>query len=298
MNGQKELYMPALSTLLAQPRLSLITRTGDREISRIQDLLEQKLLVSDRDDLEKILGTLLASGQPEVPKTLDLIGHSTADEPLLQLGDLLIDGESALTRSLFRELADQDVLPRLGVSAVRLIGSRTATSPRGRRTMRALSELLGLPVYGSTGLVYAASFDADGFCDDLTLIANEDEWREHRDTIPPARATSRVFDIDSLTSVDLATIQPRAERHVVDVHVSRVIVEMLERSGGAWMPGLLALPSCELALPATEPGRHYVAHLMIDDGYLRVYPTDLQDTGMLYRVSAPHELRELIDQLR
>src|SRR5215813_2249948 len=112
--------MEQLRSLLARPRLSVITRHADYELARIQNTIEGAALVDGRADLEQLFSSLLVVGTG-TPKTLDLIGHSAKD-CLLQLGDWVIDASRPSVTAYFRGLADNDVLPRLGVHAVRLLG--------------------------------------------------------------------------------------------------------------------------------------------------------------------------------
>src|SRR5689334_20409953 len=123
------------SALLAQPHLSVISSDADGEVGRIQELVATRVVVEGRGDLEALLGRLLAVGAPPTPRTLDLIGHATPDQGLLVLGGWVIDAASPRVRAFFRELAELEVLPRLGVHEVRLLGDRTAVTPAGRATL-------------------------------------------------------------------------------------------------------------------------------------------------------------------
>src|SRR5438094_7148983 len=87
---------------------------------------------------------------------------------MLMLGDWIIDATRPGVTAFFRELADNDVLPRLGVHALRLIGCQTADSGLGRATICTLSDILGLEVYATTKLIYSAHYDHQGFRDDCT----------------------------------------------------------------------------------------------------------------------------------
>ena len=59
---------------------------------------------------------------PTRPSTLDLIGHSTRGHHLLRLGQTPIDMLDPQVASFFRALARAGLLPRLQVTAVRLLG--------------------------------------------------------------------------------------------------------------------------------------------------------------------------------
>ena len=60
------------------------------------------------------------------PVTLDLIGHSTPGHHLLRLGTTPIDMLDRTVASFFTDLAATGLLPRLGITAVRLLGCETA----------------------------------------------------------------------------------------------------------------------------------------------------------------------------
>jgi hypothetical protein len=97
------------------------------------------------------------------PATLDLIGHSTRDHHLLRLGATPIDMLDRAVARFFRSLADADLLPRLQISAVRLLGCETAVTDSGQRTLRMLSQTLRLPVYGTQKPLYKSHSNALGF---------------------------------------------------------------------------------------------------------------------------------------
>jgi len=99
----------------------------------------------------------------ERPRTLDLIGHSTSGHHLLRLGRTRIDMLDRAVAGFFQDLAVAGLLPRLGISAVRLLGCETAVSEAGQRTLRLLSATLGLPVYGTSKPLMKSHSDAQGF---------------------------------------------------------------------------------------------------------------------------------------
>jgi hypothetical protein len=291
--------MSSSSTLLAQPRLSIITRHSDAEMSRIQNLVEHKVLVDGRCELEALLGELLSCAERPSPKTLDLIGHSTADDGLLQLGDWVIDSARSTVTAFFRELADNDVLPRLGVHAVRLLGCRTAETAHGRTTICALADILGLEVYGTTGLLFANHYDARGFHDEWRfLLTGASDLRHTTPTQPPARSrtTTRVLDIDALPAVPADALR-RYPRRIANEHAARSLLRLVRRNEGAIMPGLLTLPQCEVALPADEPGAYRLAQVLLDGQFVRVYPDGAAQPGVLFPVTDPFALQLLVEKL-
>jgi len=287
--------------LLAQRHLSVITRHADSELARIQDTIEHAVLVDDRSDLERLLGELLAIEHPVVPKTLDLIGHSTADSSLLRLGDWVIDATSPTVTAFFRELADHAVLPRLGVCAVRLLGCQTAETEQGRATLCALSDLLGLEVYGSTELIFASHYDRHGYKDerDFLLTSSTDVRRKARPSQALLRGTpySRTLDVDALPTTSLQVGERAWPQRIASGDAAGAFLRLIRRGEGGTMPGLLTGPRCEIALPAARAGAYHVAQILLDYQFIRVYPDGPDGDGVVYPVVDPQALRTIVDSL-
>lgn len=130
----------------------LIERVADsRPIERLAGL--RHLL----DRLHRCRGCVPRAGR----RTLDLLAHATPDR-LLQLGSTVLDPRRPGVRRVFEEMARDSVLPRLGIHEVRLLGCETAMSRAGQAAIRALTEILGVRVVGTTRPLYAAHFDATG----------------------------------------------------------------------------------------------------------------------------------------
>jgi hypothetical protein len=98
------------------------------------------------------------------PVTLDLIGHSTPGHHLLRLGNTAIDMLDRRVAGFFTDLAATALLPRLGITAVRLLGCETAVTDAGQRTLRLLTATLRVPVYGTSKPLMKSHSDAAGFC--------------------------------------------------------------------------------------------------------------------------------------
>jgi len=296
--------MMQTDALLTTQHLSVITQQADAELTRIQNIIENKVLVGGRVDLEELLGRLLEArdaGAPCTPKTLDLIGHSTAGKSLLMLGDWVIDASSSRVTAFFRELADVEVLPRLGVHAVRLLGCDTAESEQGRATICALASLLGLEVHGTTELLYSAHYDARGFRDDCThvLVAASDlrGAREPRAARGSSPTYPRTLDLDALPARPLAPHAHAWPRRLADIDATRALLRLVRRTDGAHMPGLLAQPHCELAIPSARPGHCHVAQVILGGEFIRVYPDGTDAPGVLYPAVDASALRQLVDAL-
>lgn len=105
---------------------------------------------------------MLASELTARPLRLDLIGHATRGASLLRLGADAIDMFEPRVVRFFEELANERLLARLGITAVRLLGCHTATSPIGQRTMHRLARVLDVPVYGSRTALLRSHYGAEG----------------------------------------------------------------------------------------------------------------------------------------
>lgn len=291
--------------LLTRPRISIVTSHPDAEVSRLQALLGDHLQADGRSTLEVLLGQLVyACSEPApVSMTLDLIGHATADG-LLRIGDWVIDGESSTVTAFFRGIAELDVLPKIGVTALRVLGCSTAVTTRARGTLKILSELLGLEVYGTLGPIYSLHYDASGFSHQwrfLLSAASEPYALQPPPHSAPADeraplATRRSLDIDALPVVPVRAARAWP-RHLLGHEDARAVLALIDRAQGAQMPGLLAIPSLELALPSHREGHCHVAELILDGQFVRVYPDGFDQPGIVYPVSAPQHLIGLVSEL-
>src|SRR5688572_1164021 len=84
-------------------------------VKRCTDIHRANSLADLRAVLERRLDSRTS------PVTLDLLGHSTRDHHLLRLGDDRVDMLDPVVARFFRALADEQLLPRLEVVAVRLL---------------------------------------------------------------------------------------------------------------------------------------------------------------------------------
>ena len=75
------------------------------------------------------------------------------------------------------------------------------------------------------------------------------------------------------------------------------MLELVDRVQGAQMPGLLAIPSRELALPSSRADHCHLAEVILDGQFLRVYPDGATQPGIVYPVSAPQRLLSLVTSL-
>jgi hypothetical protein len=278
----------------------VITRQPDVEMTQIQNAIEHKALVEGRADLEALFSGLLASDGERTPKTLDLIGHSTG-KGFLKLGDWVIDGSRPAVTAYFRELADNDVLPRLGIQSMRLLGCQTAASPVTRATIRTLSELLGMPVLGATTVLFASHYDTNGFVERRHyLLAGpndfHDEPAEDADTL--AVRSPRILDVDALPASPVHESSISWPYRLATADDARFMLRLIRRAEGAPMPGLLAAPVCEVALPSAVSGLFHSLQVLLGGAFVRVYPDGDHRPGIVYPVDDPHALRARVESLQ
>ncbi len=284
-----------MQQFLDRTHLTITSRQLDHELARLHAVVEHKLLVDGRGELEETLGALLAARtSPPIPKTLDFVGHATPAS-LLALGNWVLDRTNPTVTAFFRELADNDVLPRLGVSAVRLLGCGTATTQRARDTIIALTDILELPVLGTTSLVHAGHFGSEGFDPAWSfLLVGATELEAP--AVPPAAAPAPAFDIDRLPAIPLLVNETAWPRYIAPIEDARKVLALIRRNDGAEMPGLLATPIAELAFPALRAGLHHVLQVMLEGQFVRVYPEG-GGAGLLYPVKDPSELLSIVQSL-
>jgi hypothetical protein len=293
--------------LLLQPHLTVVSAEPDFDLREIAHTITHSVMVDGRLELEMLLGRLLSEAATAAitPKTLDLIGHTRSNASLLALGGWVIDIANPITTAFFRGLAEHDVLPRLGVRALRLLGCNSAGTAHGRATLRRLGELLGLEVYGTKQLLHAGHWDADGFracwgflleaasemADDAEVSAMSAEAPDQR---APEDPYPRLLDIDTLPAVALGRSLAPCPQRIADARAARQILQLVRRREGARMPGLLAAAACELALPSIEPGLYHVAHVLLSGEFLRFYPDGMTTAGIVFPVSDASALRRVI----
>lgn len=282
-----------MNAFLDRPHLTIMPRKLDAELARVHAVVEHTVLVEGRLELEETFGTLLAARTvPPMPKTLDLVGHTTAAS-LLDLGGWVLDRQNPTVTAFFRELADQDVLSRLGIGAIRLVGCGTASTPRARDTLAALAEIVELPVLGATGVVHAGHFRADGFDPAWSFLLVGADERTVAPSPPAARV--RTLDLDSLPALPLLVNETAWPRGYASHDDARKVLAMIRRTDGAEMPGLLATPLGEIAFPSARAGLHHVMQVMLDGQFVRVYPEG--SNGLLYPVAQPEALLALLEGL-
>jgi len=278
-------------TLLAQPHLTIVSAEPDFDLQHIAQIVVHSVAIAHREALEVLFSRLLAEVERSAvvaPKTLDLIGHTRSSASLLTLGDWMIDLANPATITFFRELADHEVLPRLGVRTLRLLGCNTAGTAQGRATIGKLGELLGLEVCGTNQLLHAGHYDAGGFRDCWSfLLVGTRELRQDTSRCPSKPAGDpypRVLDLDALPAVPLGPHASPYPRRIASAQAAREILQLVRHREGAPLPGLSIAPTCELALPSATPDAYHVAHILLDGEFLRFYPDGMATSGIAFPV--------------
>ena len=243
-----------------------ITVLAALDLARLADRLDPAttILFQDRVDLASRL-VALAETLPERTRTLDLVGLTGSDH-LLTFHDRALDAERRLVRAFWREIADLDLVARLGIESVRLIGCSTAVGPRARATIAMLSDVLGVPVVGSYELVSFADFHPTGF------------------EFPETTRTGAAFlDLDSLRA---RPVDDGARP--ITAAMGRELLAQIRRRNGVHQPDLLARSSASLAIPSAVDGLFHHVEVMLDHELVR--------TGdVVFPVDDPRGLRLLLD---
>jgi len=242
--------------------LTLLASTDS--VARLAPRLDMAILFDDREDLVARLAAL-ASGLPRQARTLDLVGLTGLDH-ILRINDRPLDTTTKRVRAFWRELAGQDTLDQLGVTAVRLVGCATAVGPRARTTLATLAEITGLEVTGTTELVSFADFAPTGFA------------------VPVARGAGTLFlDPDALVRQEL-----RDGARVLTAAQARDVLAMIDRNAGRALPDLLAVPHNTVALPSPVDGLFHHLELLLDHELVR--------TGdIVFPVDDPRGLRSVVE---
>lgn len=279
---------------LSQPQLSIISAEPDPDLDAIAAAIHHSVRVADRVELESLLGGLLdaTSHVPAAPKTLDLIGHSTSDGHL-QLGTWTLDIAHPTLPAFLQELAQHDVLARLGIRAIRLLGCNTSGTERGRETMYGLAERLGVEVYGTPYLLYHAHYDAAGFRADF-LLTPASALRSAASPIAELTPWPRLFDLDALPAEPLTELSAPAV--VASPIASARILRLIRRTAGGQLAQRARLGP-GLALPSPQPGRYCLAHMLYDGEFLQFYPDGPRAPGVVYPVDDAPLLRSLVGEL-
>jgi hypothetical protein len=283
------------------PHLNVSGASARGPLLAVQERVTSASLVGSITGLYRLLSDLQAMRGPEPAATLDLIGPSTGTG-LLQLGSSVIDAGVHAVHQLFDWIGREHILRSLGVKEVRLVGSRTAIEPAAHETMRRLAQLVGVPVSGTTTLVHRDHF-RDGGLDwdiDATMVCSSalpprkvpPLWPE---TAVTGRTRELGFDAIGIVPASTLTRVPWPRFVVPRGFDTRTLLGAVRVSDGRCLPGLLALPRCEILLPMgrvqNEESFRVVEVLFNWEG-VRITGPELPD-GAVYPVVSPQRFVRL-----
>jgi len=63
------------------------------------------------------------------------------------------------------------------------------------------------------------------------------------------------------------------------------------------MPGLIAVPSCELALPSAMHGAYHLMHVLFEGAFVRCFPDGVGVPGVVYPVDDAPGLHRIVNEL-
>jgi hypothetical protein len=295
---------------LRDPHLNITADPPDGEVARMVDILAHGEPVDRLEGLTRVLEEL-ASCPPSPDKarsrTLDLIGHSD-EARLLHLGSSVVDPRVEGVRRLFEKIAADGLLQRLNITELRLLGCETAMSVDGQTAIRALTEVLGIPVLGTTKLLYAAYFGEDGlrrrYEPVLCHAANLPELAQPlaewpRDPLPSLAPPFqldiiRSVSIDELPVVDWPRVRriARTDREFAGSVDARPLLDLIEPGSGRMLPRLLAQPRCELLL-MSGGDRVRRIEILFDFELVRIQLVDTTARAV-YRVKNARELEDWV----
>jgi hypothetical protein len=177
----------------------------------------------------------------------------------------------------------------------------TADTGHARWTICALADVLGVEVYGTKDLIFAAHYDRRGFVHErrYLLVSATELKTDAIDPKPLSRGTpyERVLDLDALPATPLVAGDDPWPLRIASWQDGRAFLRLVRRRDGATMPGLLTSPRCEVALPSPETGRYHRAQVLLDGEFIRVYPDGPDAPGIVYPVDDPYALKDLVDRM-
>jgi hypothetical protein len=235
------------------PHLSISGADARGPLRAVQERMAGALLISSITGLYRLLSDLRQVRGPEPPTTLDLIGPTTGTG-LLQLGTSVIDASVHAVHQLFDWIGREQILQSLGVKEVRLIGCRTAIEPTAHETMRRLAQLVGVPVSGTTTLIHSDHFRERGLgwhVDGTMVCSTALPPRKVPPLWPETGTRAPSLGCDAIGIVPASSLHRVAwPRFVVPRGFdTRMLLGAVRVADGRCLPGLLALPRCEILLP-------------------------------------------------
>lgn len=259
-------------------------------------------LVDDAAGLLAILQRWVECHPPPARRYLDLIGHAVTADNVLQLGRSILRFEGTPAQRAadpvhvaFSAIANQQLLPQLGIQTVRLIGCRTASTPVGTRALQELRTLLGVQVEGCFDLITLEEFSTTRFTG--TTVAgypNETHERVYLPMDPSIEPFGVTYSRNRASRAERAVIVGREDVEAVKAQVKAA----LEGGARSATPGLLARPSVQVYFPVTGAAADDFDsfEVLFDHEYVRVHRADA--TPLVYEVVDKDALRDAIQAPR
>lgn len=282
-----ETYVPRTPQQQAGSFVSISHDNPDDELLAIQRAINGKShIVDDRWGVEAMVRILRAMEHRE-SQTFDLVAHSTAIALILDFDgwQIRIDPELAAFCSRVRGQMSR-------FKELRLIGCATAGSAEGQAAMSALQSELGIPVFGTSAIVYSANFAA-GYYDGSALVAAG----SRADVSLAIPDGARIPDPgrDALRYRLGALPEPRVPRVFSSLHIDEFCDVYIDANRVAYLPGLLTRPLVELIIDRDED--LLFAEVLFDWRLLRVKLD--AGTHAVFRITNPDGLRNhIIDNPR
>lgn len=251
-------------------------------------------LVKDLPALLDLLRQAAACRPPRARRRLDLVAHTATKDALLRLGRSLIDMRDDTVVAIAQQIAEEHLLARLGIQEVRIIGCSSSRTEAAKETMRALHDVLQVPVSGVCDLLTLGEFEPASFAHDtvgVDLKCGLFRW--------PA-ATHRRFVEEVGTSQHAA----RALETVV-LHDSAPtsllapggdLVRWIGNGRGREMHGFLAEPVRHvIVVPPAWTGTYQSFDVFFDHSVVAAYPGGVP---VFYEVDNPAELEATLSECR
>ena len=291
--------MPALPARRL-PHINVSGADARGALLAVQERVAGASLVSSISGLYRLLADLQhVRGAETAASTLDLIGATTGTG-MLQLGSSVIDAGVHVVHEVFEWIGKERILSALGVKELRLIGCRTAVEPAAQETMRRLAQLVGVPVSGTTTLIHADHFGDRGLAWDLdgTMVCSSAlPPRKVPPLWPEMPARTRELGFDAIEVVPASSLGrvPWPRFVVPRGFDTRTVLAAVRVGDGRRLPGLLALPRCEILLPMgrvqNEESFRVIEVLFNWEG-VRITGPDVPD-GAVYPVVSPQRFVRL-----
>jgi hypothetical protein len=258
---------PRAESPMTGPWINVCGRAHDDTLAEIQAGLTGRWTAGGWHAWARLLRRLADAPDGTDRVTLDLVAHSSAVQHVLVIGDWHVGLYADTTAELAAALAEiRAALPRR-LAQVRLIGCSTASTAKGARAMRWLTDLLGVPCVGTARAVGSRDFVGGRYIGETV-----GDMRVGEPVRLPAGAVADGARVELDT---LVRRPPRASRVAIADPGGEVVRGWADLTRVARVPGLLTVPLIELDVVAGD--RALPIDVLFDYELLRLYPTGEPD---------------------